>query len=119
MTRKTWIYLFNCLQYAFLIAATVAVLTFQFVPSVYCVLTAISCYVAGFFVMSVRAIFNLIELIVSIKRVTNEKSSLVTNNSKEVLNSKAELGHAIMSSIIWTALFAFALAILILYPKVI
>lgn len=119
MTKKLWIYLFNCLQYVFLVSATVAVLTFQFVPSIYCVLTAICCYVAGFFVMSVRAIFNLIEVIVSIKKVKDEKSSLVTNTSKEVLSSKAELRHSIISSIIWLSLFAFSLAILIMYPKVI
>jgi hypothetical protein len=81
-------------------------------------LTAISLYVAGFFVMSTRAIFNLVELAISIKKVNNEESSLVTSTSKEVLSSKKELRHAVVSSLIWTALFAFALVILILYPKV-
>lgn len=116
MTRKKWVYLFNSLQYVFLVGATVAVLTFQFVSNVYCVLTAIWLYVAGFFVMSARAIFNLVEMAISIKRVKNEESSLVTSTTKEVLNSKAELRHAIFSSIIWTLLFAFSLAILIMYP---
>ena len=118
MTRKAWVYLFNSLQYVFLVGATVAVLTFQFIPSIYCILAAISLYVAGFFVMSTRAIFNLVELAISIKRVKNEESSLVTSTSKQVLDSKAELRHAIFSSIIWTALFAFSLVVLILYPKV-
>ena len=116
MTKKSWVYLFNSLQYVFLVGATIAVLTFQFIPSTSCLITAICLYVAGFFVMSTRAIFNLVEVAISIKRVKHEESSLVTSTSKEVLNSKAELGHAIVSSIIWTALFAFSLVILILYP---
>lgn len=115
MNKKLLIQILATTQYVFLVAATVAVLTFQFIPSIYCVLTALICYCLGFFVMSTRAVANLVEIIIASKRVKEENSSLVTEGTKEVLNSKSELSHSIISSLIWLACFGFSLAVTISY----
>lgn len=103
------------LQYAFFLIATVAVLTYQFVSSIYCIMIAMIGYVVAFGIASITAIMNLIELVVASKKVSHESDSLVATGNKEVLHSKKELTHNIISTIVWSAMFIFAVVVMITY----
>ena len=115
MNKKLLVQILVSAQYVFLVSATAAVLTFQFVPNLYCDLTALICYTLGFMFMSARAITNLIELAVVYKKIKQEESALVVEGSKEVLSKKSEMGHAVLSCVVWLTCFAFSLAVLIAY----
>lgn len=103
------------LQYAFFLIATVAVLTYQFISSIYCIIVAIIGYVVAFAIASITSIFNLIDLLVASKKVSQEDTSLVASANKEVLHSKKEVWQSVFSAVIWTLLFIFSLVVLITY----
>ena len=103
------------LQYAFFLIATVAVLTYQFVSSIYCIMIAIIGYVLAFGIASVTAIVNLIEIVVASKSVSNEDAALVASSNKEVLHSKKEVWNCVLSTIVWSAMFIFSVVVMITY----
>lgn len=115
--NKKFLQVVNILEYVALITATVAVLISQFLPYLQCIITGLVAYVVGFLIASFRAVLNCIEVFTASKRVVDENSALVTSSSVEVLNSKKERTHAVLSVVLWVALLVFALVVLILYPK--
>ena len=119
MSKKQVLSVINIIEYIALIVATIAVLTFQFVPYLACIFVGMSCYCAGFLIASVRAVLNCIEIFWASKQAQGKGQALVTTKQIEVLNSKKERIHAVLSAIMWIALFVFALVVLILYPRTI
>lgn len=119
MNKKQILHTINIVEYATLIIATIAVLISQFVPYLACVIVGMSFYALGFLLASVRAVINCIEIFNASKQVSGESEALVTTNRVEVLNSKKEKVQAVLGAILWILLFAFALVVLILYPKTI
>ena len=118
--KKPILQVINILEYVTFIAATVAVLTSQFLPQYYLfVIIGLSCYVVGFFIAGFRSVLNCVEIFNASRLVNGEKQALVTNSKVEVLNTKKEKTQAILNAILWILLFAFALVVLILYPKAI
>ena len=118
--KKQILQVINILEYVAFIAATVMVLTSQFLPQYYLfVIIGLSCYVVGFFIAGFRAVLNCVEIFNASRLVNGEKQALVTNSKVEVLNTKKEKTQAILNAILWILLFVFALIVLILYPKVV
>ena len=66
---------------------------------------------------SIRSIFNCVEIFKASKLVSGENEALVTTKKVEVLNSKKEKASAVLNVILWVGLLAFAVVVLILYPK--
>lgn len=119
MNKKQILHVINLVEYVSLIIATIAVLISQFVPYLACVIVGMSFYALGFLLASIRAVINCVEIFIASKRVSGENEALVTTNRVEVLNSKKEKAQAVLSALLWFLLFAFALVVLILYPKTI
>ncbi len=117
--KKNILKVMSLIEYVSLILATVAVLTFQFLPYLICIMVALGCYTLGFFMASIRSVLNCVEIFFASKQVNGEEQALVTSSKVEVLNSKKERVLAVLGAIMWIALFAFALVVLILYPKTI
>ena len=119
MSKKQILSVINVIEYVALIVATIAVLTSQFVPYLAFVLVGMASYCVGFLIVSIRAVLNCVEIFWASKQTNGEEQALVTTKQVEVLNSKKEKVHAVLSAIMWIALFVFALVVLILYPKVV
>lgn len=119
INKKSILHFISITEYVALISATVAVLVFQFKPYLWCIITALACYVLAFFIASIRAVLNCIEIFNASKLVNQEDQALVTTSSVEVLNSKKEKRTAVATTIVWLLLLAFAIVVLILYPKTI
>lgn len=115
MAKKSFIKVISIIEYLALIVATVAVLVSQFIPKLFIVIIGLSGYVIGFLFSSIRSVFACIEIFSASRKVDGEESALVVTNSVEVLNSKKERASSVVSAIIWLAIFAFSLVVLIWY----
>ncbi len=115
MAKKSFVKIISIVEYLALIVATVAVLVSQFIPKLAIVIVGLSAYTIGFLFSSIRSVFSCVEIFSASKLVGDENSALVTTNQVEVLNSKKEKVRAVLGAIMWIAIFAFSLVVLIWY----
>ncbi len=109
--------IFSVVEYALFIAATAMVIAFQFMPYQSFVIFAISGYMSGFFMMFVHKMVETIHFFAVSRKVMAEDSALITSGKIEVVKSKKEKITTIILTILWFALFVFALLVLIFYIK--
>lgn len=117
MLKKVVLTIFNIIEYVALCVATGAVLVSQFVSPYVFVLIGLYGYCIGFFFSGVKSVLSCVEIFSASKQVNEEYSALVVTNNVEVLNSKTEKRRAVFGAIVWLCLFAFALVVLIMYPR--
>ena len=106
----------SLVEYGCLIASAIAVLIFQFLPYYECIMVALWCYVVGFGLSTIKAIVLCIEIFVASRRVKGEDEALVTSTTFEVLKSKKQKVKAVLTVLLYAAIFAFAIVVLVMYP---
>lgn len=94
-----------------LLAASVAVLIFRFLPYYECLTTAFIGYVIGFFATALR------NLLLCIDMFKNENSAEPLDNNKNAPADKSAKRKAVIKTVLWFVMWAFALVVLILYPS--